>query len=123
MTDAHRHRITVEDGITWIRFRESPDYEDFRIATDELATRHPQKRRLWDLRDVEYRLTLDQLDRISEYGKSRLTEPCRVAVLVSGAFEYGVGRQFEAVRTVPVHTEVHIFRDQADAVAWLQAYS
>ncbi len=122
MTSPHRHRITVESGITWIRFRGAPEYEDFRFATDELASAHPQKRRLWDLRDVAYRLTLEQLVRISDYGKALLTEPCRVAVLVSGDFQYGVGQQFEAVRTVPAHTEVQIFRDEEEAVAWLQAY-
>jgi len=119
MTSTTKYTISSADGMTHVRFHENPTIDDLKAAADEIVAGHPHERRLWDFRDVSYRFSMVELNAISSYGKHKLPQPSRVAILVSDDLAFGIGRQYEVSRSVPKHTQVRVFRDEQAALMWL----
>ena len=117
-----RKRYTIEhiDGITEIRFSQAPTYADARAAVDEIATGFPYEKRLWDLSNIAFDFTMDELRSIAEYGKLVFTQPSRAAFVTPQDLAYGELRAFEVYREQSGHATARVFRTRQEALVWLK---
>lgn len=76
-------------------------------------------RRLWDFRESGLSLTNAELQRIGAIAQAYSSDGRgRTAVLVSRDVDYGQARVFHVYRETPGNP-VRVFRDEAEALAWL----
>ena len=113
---------TIEhiDGITEVRFSQTPSYADTRTAIDDIIANYPYDRRLWDLSNVEFDFSMDELRSIAEYGKLVFTQPSKAAFVAPQDLAYGELRAFEVYREETGHAAARVFRTREEALAWLK---
>lgn len=77
---------------------------------------------LWDLRTATFSPSASEIQELAEFVKrgSALRAPSRSAFVVAGDLEFGLVRVFGAYREER-GVEVAVFRDLAEAAAWLAA--
>lgn len=121
MAATAKYEISFVKGVARIRFLETPHFDDFIRAFDDLIAKHPTEKRLWDLQDFPFSLSTEEVEEIAKQSRLRLPIPGRVAILVSGGLGFGLARQYEGFRTEPEHTPIRVFRDEDAAIAWLNS--
>ena len=110
--------INHENGITCVRFIQKPSYADLQRAVDDLAENYPYEFRLWDLSDVLFDLSMEDIQAIADYGKRRFTKPNKAAFVAPQDLSYGVMRAFEVYRKQD-HADARVFRTREEALEWL----
>ena len=115
------HQITVEDGITKIKFLESPCIEEAKAIIDDLADNYPYEKRLWDMSEIIFNWTIEEIKTISEYGKYKFTRPNKLAIYAVDNVSFGEMRQFEVYREEEGKAYPRAFRDQQEAIDWLKS--
>lgn len=53
--------VTVDNGITYIKFLESPSFGQIKVIIDDIAENYPYEKRLWDLSSVSFDLPVSEL--------------------------------------------------------------
>jgi hypothetical protein len=74
--------------------------------------------RLWDFRGCDITLSSDELREVGEVGQTLDRRTSRVAVLVDSDLNFGLMRVHEVHRESE-RTGFRVFRDEAEALAWL----
>lgn len=115
------HLISYENGITKIKFLVSPSFEQVKLIIDEIAEKHPYEKRLWDMSEIKFDFTADEIQKISDYGKSKFTNPNRLAIYALDDLAYGEMRQFEVYREEEGKSISGVFRNEQDAIDWLNS--
>ena len=110
--------INQENGITCVRFTQKPTHADLQQAVDDIAENHPYEFRLWDLSDVHFDLSMEEIQAIADYGKRRFTKPNKAAFVAPQDLSYGVMRAFEVYRKQD-HADARVFRTRQEALEWL----
>jgi hypothetical protein len=74
---------------------------------------------VWDFRAAHFEMTGDAVREFADFVTKHqpLSRPPRVALVVANEFNFGMARMFEAFRE-DLSTEVRVFQDYEDAVAW-----
>lgn len=113
--DTEAVRITIRGDI---------DFETVDAIHRELAPegRFLNTRRMWDLRGTRLVLSSDELKQFAAMATKYDHEPARAVVLVDTDLEFGQLRVHGVYRESQF-TELHICRDEAEAIAWLFADS
>jgi len=75
--------------------------------------------RLWDLLNINFSLTMDEIKEIAAYGKQKFTEPSAMALVTQQDLAYGELRVFEIYREEQ-NARARVFRDREEAVNWLK---
>lgn len=117
---ADSYTIDTTDGITTVRFSRQPGTDDIRKAIDDIVERSPNNRRLWDFTGSGLNLSTEQLQQLADYGKSRLHENSRIALVVSGNLAFGLSKMFEVYREGELVTP-RVFRSVEEGRTWLKA--
>jgi cellobiose-specific phosphotransferase system component IIB len=121
ITMLETHIISHNDGITKVKFLVKPTLQQSKSIIDEIAKNHPSKKRLWDLSEVKFDLTIHEIILIAEYGKQKFTNPSKIALYVIDDLAYGKMRQFEVYRQEEKMVNTKIFRNAQEAIAWLNS--
>jgi len=108
------------DGITTIHFSRAPIFDEARQVIDQLAVEKIYHLRLWDFSDILFNFNMDEIRQIALYGKSKFTEPNRVAVVAPQDSAYGTLRAFEVYRQEETHSITRAFRTKPEAIEWLE---
>ena len=93
-----------------------PTVEEIVSAIDESAALNAPCR-LWDLR-VGVTLEADEIRQIATHARA-VSGPGRLAMLTSDDISFGTLRILEVYRKAP-SLETRVFRDEAEAYAWLR---
>jgi hypothetical protein len=117
---ADPYTIDTTDGIITVRFSRQPGTDEIRKAIDDIAGRKPNDRRLWDFTDSGLDLSTDQLKQLADYGKARLYESYRIALVVSGNLAFGLSKIFEVYREGELVTQ-RVFRSVEEGRTRLKA--
>ena len=112
--------ITVDNGVTTIRFDAAPAYEAVRQVIDEIAAKYPYEIRLWDFSNIEFDFSMSDIRAIAEYGKLRFKKPSIVAIVAPDDRAYGEMRVFEAYREERGHATARAFRTLGEAKRWIE---
>lgn len=116
---ADDYQIEHRDGVTRIRFSSRPSFAQVKTALDDVAAHHPYQRRLWDLSNIKFDFTQQEIQRIADYGKTKFVEPNRMAIVAPGDLAFGEMREFEVYRAQPGHSQARVFRTEQEALEWL----
>ena len=100
------------NGITRIEFLHKPTYND-------IAENFPYDKRLWNISNIHFNFTIGEIMAIAEYGKTKFTNPNKIALVASDDLAYGEMRQFEVYREQVNHSQVRVFRGEQEAIEWL----
>lgn len=95
--------------------------EEIREAAETVWTAFegPRIRVLWDLRDAQFTLSLDDIRALAEYAKQNSPfSQLRMAFVVARDLEFGLVRMFEAHREAE-NARTAVFRDRQQALGWL----
>ena len=89
-------------------------------ATDRIMEggRIVATRRLFDFRRADVDFSPDDISRISDRSISKEPGNSRIALLVRGDLQYGLGAMFGGLAWGSSR-QIRVFRDEAEAVAWL----
>ncbi len=89
------------------------------LSSDDLET--TPHARLWDLRgaDLSALRSLD-IEDFAELSRSQGTLRRRIAVVVTTDLQYGLTRMYESFHGETPHAAIAVFRDEAEARAWLE---
>lgn len=113
------HTITHINGITKIKFLVSPSFEQVQSMIDEIAANYPYEKRLWDLSEIKFNFTTEEIQNIAAYGILKFTKPNKLAVYAIDDLAFGEMRQFEVYREEEGKSLPRVFRDEQDAIEWL----
>ncbi len=115
-----KYIIEEQSGVTIIKFLKRPTYGDCKTALDDLAENYSYKLRLWDLTETKFSLTIEEVNRIAEYGKSIFKNKNRAAFVVSSELAHNELQIFTMLRDHE-NTDLKIFRSKDDAILWLKS--
>jgi len=118
---SNTHIITHEESITIIKFLVNPTYHLIKLIIDEVAENYQYEKRLWDLSEIQFDLTLEEIQLISEYGKRKFTKPSKLAIYAVDDLAFGEMLQFETYRKEEGRTLPMVFRNEQDAIDWLKS--
>ena len=77
------YSLETKDGITTVRFSNTPEMADLVVIIDDLSENNLYERRLWDLNPHGLNLNNDQLQEIASYGKFKFPKPSQLALVAS----------------------------------------
>ncbi len=112
------YSIEIEDGISVIRFSQTPELSDLKEIIDYLSKNNIYERRLWDLNPHGLKLSKDDLVDIAQYGKINFPAPSKLAIVALQDLSFGLSRLFEVYREED-QLKTMVFRDERKARDWL----
>ncbi len=115
------HLITLEDGITRIKFLAAPSLEQTKAIIDEIVENYPYEKRLWDMSEIKFDFTTDEIQEIAEYGKRKFVKANKLAVYATDDLAYGEMRQFAVYRHEENKATPRAFRSEKAAIEWLNS--
>lgn len=115
------HTIIHINGITKIKFLVNPSFEQVQSIIDEIAENYPYERRLWDMSEIKFNFTTDEIQRIAAYGKLKFTKLNKLAIYALDDLAFGEMRQFEVYREEDNKSLPRVFRNEQDAIEWLNS--
>ena len=116
---SEKYQIEYLNGITKIRFTSRPTFDEVKIVINDIAENYPYEKRLWDLSNIDFHFTIKELHDIAEYGKVKFIKPNKMAIVspnINVDIEMTI---FEVYRTQEGHSKTRAFRQESEAVAWL----
>ncbi len=114
--------ISAKDDILLVTIKGNPSVDDIKLILDKTrdSSGYSHNTRLWDFRDASFDFSQHEIVDIAAYASAADDRPSRVAMLVNEDLSFGVSRIYEAFRHSNL-TQINVFRDEAEAMAWLQA--
>jgi hypothetical protein len=118
---SNTHLITHENGFTRVKFLVNPSYEHVKLMINEVAESYPYEKRLWDMSDVKIKFTTGQIKAMAAHGKTKFIKPNKLAIYVVDDLAFGQMRQFEVYREEEGKSESRVFRNEQNAIEWLNS--
>ena len=118
---SNTYLTTHENGITRIKFLVSPSYDHVKLIINEVAESYPYERRLWDMSEVKIKFTTGQIKAMAAHGKTKFIKPNKLAIYVVDDLAFGQMRQFEVYSEEESKSESRVFRNEQDAIEWLNS--
>jgi len=116
-----RYQISHNDGITKIKFLVKPSYDQVKLIIDDISENYPYEKRLWDLSEINFDFTTDEIQKIAAYGKLKFTKPNKLAIYAIDDLAFGEMRQFEVYREEEGKSLPRAFRSEQEAIDWLNS--
>jgi len=113
--------ISHENGITKVKFLVQPSLDLAKQIIDEIVDKYPYDKRLWDISNVKFDFTLTEIQTIAEYGKLKFISPSKIAIFAVDDLAFGEMRQFGVYREEEGKTLPQVFRNEQDAIDWLNS--
>jgi len=112
------HEIIYEGGVTVVKFIMKPSFDQVKLIIDDISENYSYEKRLWDLSEIDFDFTTEEIRLIAEYGKRKFTKNNKLAVFATSDLAFGEMRQFEVYREEEISTP-KVFRDKQNAINWL----
>lgn len=113
--------ITHSEGITKVKLLESINLEQGKQILDDIARNYPYERRLWDMNEINIDYSLDDLISIAEYSKGLFSNPNKLAINTFTDLTFGNMRQLAVYRQEKGKASAKVFRNEQEAIAWLNS--
>ena len=115
---AKNYLIENINGITRVKFHSKPTFSEAKMAVNEIYENFPYEKRLWDITNINFNFTTNEIIEIANYGKSKFTKPNKIALIATDDLAYGEMRQFMVYREQEI-SEARVFRNKQEAIEWL----
>jgi hypothetical protein len=115
-----KFELNAEQGILRVVIAGKPTAEELIQNLKKIQSEpgYSHDLRLWDFRNSNFNLTKEELEQVAAQASSADSRPGKVAMLVKGDLAFGLARMYEMYRNSEL-TEVEVFRDESEALAWL----
>lgn len=113
--------VRVVDGVTVVTYLKQPSVEDTKQVVRYLAGRRIYSRRIWDTSRIDFPYSLDELRDIAYYGRKKLGDHNRLAVVVKDSVGYGSTRAFSVYRDGDDVATSRVFKSLDEAMKWVKA--
>ena len=113
------YSIEYINGITRVQFSSKPSYSEVKTIVDDIAENFPYEKRLWDLSNIKFNFTMDEIKAIAAYGKTKFLKPNKLAIIAPDDLAYAEVRVFEVYREQEEHAVARAFRAEKEALEWL----
>jgi hypothetical protein len=110
--------ITRDGDIVRIEFLASPSRQDMLDLMDALDTLENSELRMYVMQQAEMLLSTADVRVGAEVARALTNQPRRIAVVAPGEISYGISRIFKVYRESE-DTQFEVFREEAEAKAWL----
>ena len=117
-SDAPGYEIDCRERYAIIRFLRVMSYEEFCAMIDDVVERGISARCLW-LMGEYLRFSPAEMSSIAEYARGRNPNASRFAFVTEDDVSFGMTRLYSAHRDTEGFDQ-RVFRDEAEAVAWLE---
>jgi len=111
--------IEYINDILKIKFYDKPTFEEVQCAIDDIAENYHYEKRLWNLSESNFNFTTQEIINISKYGKSKLIQPNKIAIIATDDLVYGEMRQFMVYREDDTKAKACVFKTEEEAINWL----
>ena len=115
------HIIKHYEGITEIKFLVSPTFVQLKSIIDDIVENYPYEKRLWDMSEIQFDFTSNEIEQIAEYGKQKFTKPNKLALFALDDLAFGEMRQFMVYREEQSQSIPRAFRNKQAAIEWLNS--
>ena len=114
--------ISEMQGILVVSIKGEPNVDGIKLILDQIrnSSGYLHSVRLWDFQDSSFTFSQNEVLELASYASAADKQPAKVAMLVNEDLSFGVSRVYEVFRNTDL-TETNVFRDKAEAVAWLRA--
>ncbi len=113
------YSIETTDGITIVRFRQKPGFEDICNAIDDVSKASLGPLRLWDL-SCGIDVSATELEQMAKYAKTKFLTPSKAAIVAPMDLAFGLSRIHEVYRNDDF-VEENVFRTEQEARNWLKS--
>lgn len=125
MSDSDRpddswYTVEQRDDLMIVRVERFLDLREAIAVIDEFSSRDLPEKRLWVFGGYVKLSNPDTLRELGELARAKLRQPGRVAYVVEDAVDFGLTNVLAAPRHLSGF-EYGIFRDEGEAIAWLNA--
>ena len=112
--------IQIVDGVTIATYLKPASIEETRQVIRYLASQGNYHRRVWDLSKIDFPFTVDELRGLAYYGRDKMGEASRIALIVKDTVGYGSLRAFSTYREGDNTAKSRVFRSLDEAMHWVQ---
>ncbi|MDJ0916256.1 MAG: hypothetical protein QNJ05_00745 [Woeseiaceae bacterium] len=112
--------IKIVDGVVIATYLEPASAEETRQVIRYLASTGNYRRRVWDLSQIDFPFTMDELRELAYYGREVMGEASRIAFVVKDTVGYGSLRAFSTYREGGNNAKTSVFRSLDEAMQWVQ---
>ena len=110
--------VRIMDGVTLVTYLEQPTLEDTKRVIRYLANEGLYGRRVWDISKIDFPYSVDELRDIANYGRRKLGEANRLALVVKDTVGFGSTRAFVAYREADDVARARVFKSLDEAMQW-----
>lgn len=114
----NKYSINIENGITHVRFNETLRYNDIKPLVQSLAGKNIYRKRIYNVIDVGFELSKEEIIKLSNLGKNIFKEKNRGCIVTNQILPFGEGRQFSTYRE-DEYCEFDVFKKIDEAIIWL----
>ena len=110
----------VKQGILFIRIKGEPMPDEIMqiLKKTRNESGYTHELRLWDFQHSIFPLKHEDLENVAAQASIADAATGKVAMVVREDLSFGVARMYAAYRNTPF-TEVEVFREESEAIAWL----
>ncbi|MDJ0758112.1 MAG: hypothetical protein QNJ19_01880 [Woeseiaceae bacterium] len=112
--------IQILDSVALATFVNPASVEETKRVIRYLANEGDYRRRVWDLSKIEFPFTVDELRDLAYYGRDKMGEISRIALVVKDTVGYGSLRAFSTYREGDDSAQSRVFRSLDEAMQWVR---
>ena len=112
--------IQIVDGVTLATFQKPASVEETKQVIRYLGRTGNYHRRVWDMSKIDFPFTMEELRDLAYYGRDKMGESSRIALVVKDTVGYGSLRAFSTYREGDNRAEARVFRSLDEAMQWVR---
>lgn len=112
--------VRIVDGVTIATFRKPASVDDAKSAIRYIAGKGIYHRRIWDVSKIDFPYSLQELRDLAYYGRDKMGESNRLALVVKDTVGFGSSRAFSTYREGDDVAESRVFKNLDDAMQWVK---
>ena len=112
--------VRIVDGITIATFLEPSSVEETKAVIRHIGDQGVYHRRVWDLSRIDFPFTIDELRELAYYGREKMGDASRIALVVKDAVGFGSSRAFATHREGDDLAKSRVFKSFDEAMQWIR---
>ena len=113
--------IRIVDGVTTATFRKPASVEDAKSAIRYIGDKGIYHRRIWDVSKIDFPYSMEELRDLAYYGRDKMGETNRLALVVKDTVGFGSSRAFSTYREGDDVAKSRVFKTLDEAMRWVKA--
>ena len=109
------------DGITLATFLKPAGIDEAKAAIRYMGIKGIYHRRVWDVSKIDFPYSMEELRELAYYGRDKMDDTNRVALVVKDTVGFGSSRAFSTYREGDNVATSRVFKNLDEAMRWVKA--